>query len=125
MQFTRDWFLTRFRLLADDILVEQEKRIRRYKFWENSRHLTQLEVDGVDNLRVLLEGGIQVMHHQRSGKIEQSVLKFDSKSTTFELQALKRPVFGFWAVQPMVTFIYIIAYHFAIKILILTENKCL
>lgn len=59
-QFTRDWFLTRFRLLTEDILVEQEKKIRRFKFWENSRHLTEMEKSGADHLRTLLETGIQV-----------------------------------------------------------------
>ncbi len=88
-QFTRDWFLARFRLLAEDILVEQEKRLRQYKFWENSKHLNQVELSGVEQLRTMLEGGIQVLHHQRNtGLIEPSVLKFDSKTTTFELTAM-------------------------------------
>jgi len=91
-KFTRDWFLARFRLLAEDILVEQEKRMRKYKLWENSKHLSQIELSGVDHLKTLLEGGIQVMHHQRStGKIEQAVLKFDTQSNTLELKSLKAP----------------------------------
>jgi hypothetical protein len=84
--------LARFRLLAEDILVEQEKRTRKYKLWENSKHLNQTELSGVDQLKFLLEGGIQVQHHQRStGRIEQAVLKFDTQSNTLELTPLRAP----------------------------------
>jgi hypothetical protein len=59
-QFTRDWFLTRFRLLADDILVEQERQTRQYKIWERARQLTPTETQAVAKLQGLLERGIQV-----------------------------------------------------------------
>lgn len=110
-QFTRDWFLARFRLLAEDILVEQEKRLRRYKFWENSKHLNQVELSGVEQLRTMLEGGIQVLHHQRNtGVIEPSVLKFDSNTTTFELTAMK-PLGWF---KPAIKFVSIFITEFAV-----------
>jgi hypothetical protein len=62
MQFTRDWFLTRFRLLADDILVEQERQARRFKIWERARQLNPTETQAVAKLQGLLERGIQVSY---------------------------------------------------------------
>lgn len=89
-------------------MVEQEKRMRKYKLWENSKHLNQTELSGVDHLKTLLEGGIQVQHHQRStGKIEQAVLKFDSQSNTLELSPLK-PAGWFSSVEPAVSFLCVI-----------------
>lgn len=108
VQFTRDWFLTRFRLLADDILVEQEKRIRKYKFWENSKHLSAAEAGGVDHLAQLLAAGVQVNHHLRSGRVEPAVLKLDARSNTLILQALNTPVISFWAQKPLVSVLTIL-----------------
>ncbi len=41
----------------------------------------------------------QVVHHQRAGKIVESVLKFNSKTDNFELHNL---YYRFWAVEPQV-----------------------
>ncbi len=59
-KFTRDWFLTRLRLLADDILVEQERMARKYKIWEKARQLNPAETESVAKLQGLLERGVQV-----------------------------------------------------------------
>ena len=85
-QFTRDWFLVRFRLLAEDILVEQERMVRRYKIWEQYRQLNATEVPLVSQLQTLLERGVQVTHHQLSGNIvDNAILRYDSAGNTLEL----------------------------------------
>lgn len=85
LQFTRDWFLTRFRLLAEDILVDQERLSRRFKIWERARQLNPVETQSVAKLQGLLERGIQVLHHELSGKIVEAVLRYSSVSNDLQL----------------------------------------
>jgi len=84
-KFTRDWFLTRFRLLAEDILVDQEREVRKYKIWEKVRQLNPIEVQSVAKLQGLLERGIQVLHHELNGNIINAVLRYASVSNDLQL----------------------------------------
>lgn len=84
-KFTRDWFLVRFRLLAEDILVEQERLNRKYKIWENYRQLNSVEIQYVSQLQALLDRGIQVSHHQLSGKIVDGVIRYEADTNTLVL----------------------------------------
>jgi len=95
-KFTRDWFIQRFRLLAEDILVEQEKKIRKYKIWEHFRQLTPSETQLVNNLQSILERGVELLHHQ-SGKIEKSLLLFEAKTNTLFIEPINNAYFGFWS----------------------------
>mmetsp|Transcript_6955 Transcript_6955/g.11767 ORF Transcript_6955/g.11767 Transcript_6955/m.11767 type:complete len:314 (-) Transcript_6955:598-1539(-) len=84
-KFTRDWFLTRFRLLAEDILVDQERQSRRFKVWEKARQLSPVETQEVAQLQSLLERGVQVLHHELSGKVVESVLRYARVSNDLQL----------------------------------------
>eukprot|EP00601_Ochromonadales_sp_CCMP2298_P001133 CAMPEP_0173194082 /NCGR_PEP_ID=MMETSP1141-20130122/14311_1 /TAXON_ID=483371 /ORGANISM="non described non described, Strain CCMP2298" /LENGTH=237 /DNA_ID=CAMNT_0014118479 /DNA_START=515 /DNA_END=1228 /DNA_ORIENTATION=+ len=84
-KFTRDWFLVRFRLLAEDILVEQEKAVREFKIWEKHRLLSQVETTAVAKLQALLERGVKVLHHEVSGKITDATLRFSRASNDLQL----------------------------------------
>lgn len=61
LQFTRDWFLKRFRLLANDILVDQERANRKFKL-DNMRILNENEISKVHDLEALLIRGVQVQY---------------------------------------------------------------
>lgn len=93
VQFTRDWFLTRFRLLAEDILVDQERLSRRFKIWERARQLNPVETQSVAKLQGLLERGIQVLHHELSGKIVEAVLRYSSVSNDLQLFSRHEGIF--------------------------------
>ena len=56
-----------------------------------------------EHLRTLLECGIQVLNHQRNGKIEKSVLKFDTPSGNLEIHSSSKSVFSFWSTPPLVS----------------------
>ena len=92
-QFTRDWFLTRFRLLAEDILVDQERYTRKYKIWEKARQLNPDETQSVGKLQALLERGVQVLHHELSGKVVEAVLRYASVSNDLQLFSKHEGIF--------------------------------
>eukprot|EP01038_Epipyxis_sp_PR26KG_P013980 gene13980-18750_t len=89
-KFTRDWFLVRLRLLVKDILVEREQIIRKYKILDNCRSLSIQDIPYVHNITSVLERGVQVLHHQRIGKIEKSILSYESSCNSLTLQPLQK-----------------------------------
>jgi hypothetical protein len=93
MKFTRDWFLTRFRLLAEDILVDQERMTRKFKIWEKARQLTAEETQSVAKLQALLDRGIQVKHHDVHGNISDAVLRYAAVSNDLQLYSKQEGFF--------------------------------
>jgi hypothetical protein len=76
--FARDWFSARFRLVSEDILVEEERQQRTYKIWENFSPLSDEQLGQVTRLQGLLERGIEVTSHWRSGEKSQVLLVYDA-----------------------------------------------
>ena len=93
-QFTRDWFLTRFRLLAEDILVEQERASRQYRIWDKGWQLNSSETEAVAKLQGLLERGVQVLNHEPTGKVIEAVLSYSSVSNDLELYSRQDGIFS-------------------------------
>lgn len=83
----------RFRLLAEDILVDQERLNRRFKIWERARQLNPVETQSVAKLQGLLERGVQVLHHELSGKIVEAVLRYSSVSNDLQLFSRHEGIF--------------------------------
>lgn len=112
-EFTRDWFLSRLRLLAEDILVAQEKSIRKFRVWENYANQKRLnDMRSIDTLEELLTQGILVQAHLRRGDIVNATLKFDKSINCLSLNYTeKSSFFSFAAMKSDVcVYIYIHSY---------------
>lgn len=73
--------------------MDQERLSRRYKIWERARQLNPVETQSVAKLQGLLERGIQVLHHELSGKIVEAVLRYSSVSNDLQLFSRHEGIF--------------------------------
>lgn len=96
-QFSRDWFLERFKLIIDDVLTELEKSLRAKIAWTLTSD-TSMDVEGGAStvsaqMRALLERGLQVLHHHPSGRIIRSYISFSEASQSITIQPMERSFF--------------------------------
>jgi len=98
-QFTRDWFLERFRILVDDILLDEEKSVRNFQKFcvHDTELLTNQQIEAATNLVSVLQRGVQILHHRTTGKIVKSKLVFDESKLLLSIQSLERGYFNLWS----------------------------
>lgn len=73
--------------------MDQERQSRRFKIWEKARQLGPVETQSVAQLQGLLERGVQVLHHEMSGKVVEAVLKYASVSNDLQLVSKREGFF--------------------------------
>ena len=77
----------------EDILVEEERKVRVYKIWErleldDMRWLLVVDAERKDasKLQLLLVRGIEVLHHAQTGLITKAILSYDTNKDSLELR---------------------------------------
>ena len=94
---SRDWLLTRLRLITEEILVDDERKNRKYKIWENMNLLNNEERKQAENMAALLERGIELTQHDATGEIRPgSLLTFDKIAKRFAIRKTYTTMMGFW-----------------------------
>lgn len=73
--------------------MDQERASRRFKVWEKARQLSPVETQAVAKLQGLLERGVQVLHHELSGKISEAVLRYAAVSNDLQLHTKHEGIF--------------------------------
>lgn len=91
--YAQEWFADRFDLIIADVLTEEErttraKHIGGYREPQHDREVSE-------QMEVLLQRGVQVLHHNVEGRIQNSVLVFENNTNRLTLQAAERSFFGF------------------------------
>ncbi len=62
LKFARDWFLERLKLVADDVLTEDERAARNSRRCNRVKTFSSAEVDTANHLQGVLKRGVQVTH---------------------------------------------------------------
>jgi hypothetical protein len=94
-QYTRDWFIARFRLITEDILTSDERRYRRFKIWEKIKALGDEDTRAARNIESLLIQGIKMEHHDKSGMVEPVLLQYSKQTNSIFIKKKSKKYFGF------------------------------
>lgn len=103
---SRNWFLERLRLMADDMLSVPEIRNKRdrmrqikVEYTDMYSNFTEEEIQTNTQLKELLVRGIQVNHHF-NGEVISSIITYDLASTSLVIlpiaDAVKEEESGYW-----------------------------
>ena len=94
----RDWLLERLRLVLEDVLSTEEiserrSRSRRY----NHNVLATLSTDEMSaatQMMALLKRGIQILHHNKAGRVVRSSVFYDQAEMRLEVKPADLTLFG-------------------------------
>jgi hypothetical protein len=97
-QETRDWFLERLKLVLDDVLTMDEINERNQR---NSKTglvsaLSSDETAAAQQLMALLQRGIQILHHNKAGKVLRSSVYYDADTQCLSVKATDSSFFSFF-----------------------------
>lgn len=74
----------------EDILVDEERRVRVYKIWESLEQDRQFLVDAertdASKMQLLLVRGIEVLHHSQIGLITNAIMSYNTSKDSLELR---------------------------------------
>ena len=92
----RDWFLDRFRLVLEDVLTpeevaEREQRARKHGLLAT---LSPEESNAATQMLALLKRGIQILHHNRAGRVVRSSVHYNSDTMRLEVTPADVGFFG-------------------------------
>lgn len=90
---SRDWIVTRLRLITESILVGEERKYRKYKVWENMQLLSDNERKLAQAMTEELQAGVAVLWHDNY--ITPLKLTFNVSSNCLSIITTET-VFGFW-----------------------------
>lgn len=100
-----DWFYDRLGLVAKDILTTDE-RIERIehqilKSRMNLYNLSTTQIEQSEHIGMLLQTGLEVLHHHPDGQIVSSVLSADSDLNILKLKCVDSTFFGYPIAKPL------------------------
>lgn len=93
--YTKDWFISRFRLITENLQTDEERRQRRFKTWESPKLLGDSDSRSVRNIEGLLERGIEMEHHDRNGEKEKVMLHYRKETGCISIRKKTKKYFGF------------------------------
>lgn len=93
-QYTRDWFISRFRLIAEDILTNEERRQRRFKVWESVKALGDEDNRSVRNIESTLTRGVEMDLHDKTGVVDKVMLEYSRSTNSLSIKKKSKKYFG-------------------------------
>lgn len=94
-KFTRDWFLERILLIADDVKSPEERTAIEMRRWGPNPRMNPADIGVAKHVMGLLMRGIQVIIHHASSRVVRGVLSYDQNYHTVVATPTERSLFGF------------------------------
>ena len=96
-EFTRDWFLERFRLVQEDVMTIEEKSEKIRVLATKERSIRHFDIESARKLVGQLRNGIKITIHHPTGKIYDALFTYDGARDSFVVTPVAKTAFGFGA----------------------------
>jgi hypothetical protein len=91
----RDWFLERFKLVHEDVLSQDELVEWKQRTMPSTKEaLSFPELSAAQQMMALLTRGVQILHHNKGGKVVRSNIYYEQASHHLTIRPVETPFFS-------------------------------